>query len=158
MVHCGGMSKQLLVRSNTTTTTTITTTTNSISRKKMNLGRALILSAVIASAAAFSVSMTSSLSSTTSSTTAIDRRSFVGTTAAGIATCLVAGGGVTPASAAEDGDPYVDFTTTESGMKYKTLKEGDGAIPLPNQTVKAVRTFFWGWFEEWGGRGRGEPK
>jgi FKBP-type peptidyl-prolyl cis-trans isomerase len=30
-----------------------------------------------------------------------------------------------------------DFITTESGLQYKVVKEGTGAIPLPGQTVKA---------------------
>jgi FKBP-type peptidyl-prolyl cis-trans isomerase len=35
-----------------------------------------------------------------------------------------------------------DFITTESGLQYKVVKEGTGAIPLPGQTVKAHYT---GW-------------
>lgn len=85
-----------------------------------------MLLAVVGSAAAFSLSMSSSAPKS------LDRRSFVGTAA--VAATLTARG----APAVAEDDPYADFTTTESGMKYKILKEGDGAVPLPNQTVKAV--------------------
>ena len=37
------------------------------------------------------------------------------------------------ASADVDADGYI---TTESGMKYKVVKEGTGGIPSPGQTVK----------------------
>lgn len=93
----------------------------------MRVTNALILLAAVGSATAFSLSMSASIPPSKS----LDRRSFVGVAAAATLASRVA-----PA-AAED-DPYADFITTESGMKYKVLKEGDGAIPLPNQTVKAV--------------------
>jgi len=47
-------------------------------------------------------------------------------------------------SFAADDDPYKDFVTTESGLKYKVIKEGSGAIPSPGQTVKAHYT---GWLD-----------
>lgn len=33
-------------------------------------------------------------------------------------------------------DPYVDYITSESGMKYLITKEGDGAVPSAGQLVK----------------------
>ena len=103
----------------------------------MNITRALVLLAVAGTAAtAFSLSMSSSSkSSSSASKSSVDRRSFVGAAAGVSVTALVSG--VAPVLAEDD--PFADFTTTESGMKYKILKEGTGAIPLPNQTVKAVR-------------------
>jgi len=43
-------------------------------------------------------------------------------------------------------DPYKDFITTESGLRYKIIKEGaeDAAIPTPGQTVKTQYT---GWLD-----------
>lgn len=88
--------------------------------------------ALVGSAASFSMTMSSSSSPQT------DRRSFVRTAGA-----VAAAGALTnPAKAgAELADPtaevdYSDFTTSESGLKYKVLKEGTGAIPQAGQTVK----------------------
>ena len=87
--------------------------------------------ALVGSAASFSMTMSSSSPST-------DRRSFVRTAGAAAA----AGALVNPTKAnAELADPsvqadYSDFTTSESGLKYKVLKEGTGAIPQAGQTVK----------------------
>jgi peptidylprolyl isomerase len=54
-----------------------------------------------------------------------------------------------------------DFLTTESGLKYKVIKEGTGAVPEPLQTVKAHYT---GWLDDFGSdkkfdssRDRGRP-
>ena len=87
--------------------------------------------ALVGSAASFSMTMSSSSPQT-------DRRSFVRTAGA-----VAAAGALTnPAKAgAELADPtaevdYSDFTTSESGLKYKVLKEGTGAIPQAGQTVK----------------------
>ena len=33
-------------------------------------------------------------------------------------------------------DPYVNYITSESGMKYLITKEGDGAVPSAGQLVK----------------------
>eukprot|EP00533_Pseudo-nitzschia_delicatissima_P007436 CAMPEP_0116103032 /NCGR_PEP_ID=MMETSP0327-20121206/13668_1 /TAXON_ID=44447 /ORGANISM="Pseudo-nitzschia delicatissima, Strain B596" /LENGTH=187 /DNA_ID=CAMNT_0003595115 /DNA_START=83 /DNA_END=646 /DNA_ORIENTATION=+ len=97
--------------------------------------------ALVGSAASFSMSMSSS--------SPTDRRSFVRTAGA---TAIVAGAGslVNPATAgAELADPTTevdtsDFITSESGLKYKVLKEGTGAIPQAGQTVKAHYT---GWLD-----------
>lgn len=48
------------------------------------------------------------------------------------------------ASAEESNDPYADYVTTESGLKYKVTKEGTGAVPSPGQNVKAHYT---GWLD-----------
>ena len=83
----------------------------------------LTATALLASAAAFSFSTS--------------RRDFVG---AATASLVVAAPNVALADEADaDG-----FITTESGLKYKVLKEGDGAIPSPGQTVKAHYT---GWLD-----------
>ena len=47
-------------------------------------------------------------------------------------------------ASAEDSDPYADFETSESGLKYKITKEGTGAIPVPGNTVSAHYT---GWLD-----------
>lgn len=67
-----------------------------------------------------------------------DRRNFVGTAAASL---IVAAPSVALADDAADADGFI---TTESGLKYKVLKEGTGAIPEPGQTVKAHYT---GWLD-----------
>eukprot|EP00977_Amphora_coffeiformis_P022440 scaffold10861_cov180-Amphora_coffeaeformis.AAC.27 len=83
------------------------------------------IAALLSSAAAFSFS--------------VDRRSFVGSAAASLVVAA-------PSLAfADTGDADADgFITTESGLKYKVLKEGTGAIPEPGQTVKADYT---GWLD-----------
>lgn len=75
------------------------------------------------------------------------RRSFLSKTVATAAVAGVASASVLPkaALAAEDaGEPYADFITTDSGLKYKVTKEGTGAIPTSGQTVKAHYT---GWLD-----------
>ena len=102
---------------------------------------ALILSTIAGGATAFSLSMSASIPSSSS----LDRRSFIVTTtaaAAGVASACSMGGFAAPAMAEDD--PYAEFVTTESGMKYKVTKEGDGAIPSPGMTVKAHYT---GWLD-----------
>jgi peptidylprolyl isomerase len=49
-----------------------------------------------------------------------------------------------PAFADEEVDPYKDFVTTESGLKYKVTKEGNGSIPQPGTTVQTQYT---GWLD-----------
>lgn len=119
----------------------------------MKLVQILSLLQIMGSATAFSLSMSSDSSK-------VDRRCFIRTSVAGaVATTTLASNGVMALAA--DEDPYADFTTTESGLRYKVTKEGDGAIPQPGQTVKAHYT---GWLDEFNSirkfdssRDRGRP-
>lgn len=99
------------------------------------------------SVGAFQMSMMSSpsLSSSIPST----RRAFLNTGAAatvsGALATTSAGFIFNPnVAVAADEDLYADFSTTESGLKYKVTKEGTGAIPTPGQTIKAHYT---GWLD-----------
>jgi FKBP-type peptidyl-prolyl cis-trans isomerase len=61
------------------------------------------------------------------------RRAFVSeSTAAAAAIVALPRAGV----ADDTADPYVDYITSESGMKYLITKEGDGAVPSAGQNVK----------------------
>jgi peptidylprolyl isomerase len=104
----------------------------------MKLINAFILLTVAGTATAFTLSMSASPDASSS----VGRRSFVGAAVTGVASIAAAGGLAAPAMAEDDS--YADFVTTESGMKYKVLKEGTGAIPLAGQTVKAHYT---GWLD-----------
>eukprot|EP00581_Thalassiosira_minuscula_P019299 CAMPEP_0183712062 /NCGR_PEP_ID=MMETSP0737-20130205/7325_1 /TAXON_ID=385413 /ORGANISM="Thalassiosira miniscula, Strain CCMP1093" /LENGTH=158 /DNA_ID=CAMNT_0025940637 /DNA_START=134 /DNA_END=610 /DNA_ORIENTATION=+ len=73
------------------------------------------------------------------SSVSTNRRDFLAKSAA--ATASVA---LPKAALADDADPYADYITTESGMKYLVTKEGDGAVPSAGQTVKAHYT---GWLD-----------
>ena len=96
----------------------------------------LIGGAAVYGAAAFSLSMSSS----GSNNVAASRRDFLSKSAA-----VTAAASTLPKAAfADDADPYADYTTAESGMKYLVTKEGDGAVPSPGQTVKAHYT---GWLD-----------
>ena len=62
------------------------------------------------------------------------RRVFVSESTAAAAAAVVA---LPRAGVADDtADPYVDYITSESGMKYLITKEGDGAVPSAGQLVK----------------------
>ena len=73
----------------------------------------------------------------------LNRRDFVGAVATTTASVVVATPSVVLAddATASDADGFI---ATESGLKYKVLKEGTGAIPEPGQTVKAHYT---GWLD-----------
>ncbi len=95
----------------------------------------LIGGAAAYGAAAFSLSMSSG-----SNNVAASRRDFLSKSAA-----VTAAASTLPKAAfADDADPYADYTTAESGMKYLMTKEGDGAVPSAGQTVKAHYT---GWLD-----------
>ena len=127
-------------------TTTINNKKNNKNNNKMKFLRAIMILSLAGTAASFSLSMMSSSSSSNKKNT-VDRRSFVGST---VAAGITGAAGITtkPSIAvAEDtssSDPYADFTTTESGLKYKITKDGDGAIPTSGQQVKAHYT---GWLD-----------
>jgi peptidylprolyl isomerase len=100
----------------------------------MKLYCILVALALIGTTAAFSLSMSVAKEN-------VDRRAFIRFTGAAAAATAVNTGLIQPARA---DDLYDDFVTTESGLKYKVIKESDGAIPSPGQTVKADYT---GWLD-----------
>jgi hypothetical protein len=105
----------------------------------MKLVNIFIILTIFGTAAAFSLSMSSQQQS---SSNQVDRQSFVRTVAVGAAGGLMANGGlftVRPAVADDD----EGFVTTESGLKYKILKEGTGGIPTPGQTVKVSNLYYY---------------
>jgi FKBP-type peptidyl-prolyl cis-trans isomerase len=61
-----------------------------------------------------------------------NRRAFLSQTVATASAALIA---VPKISIADD--DTTDYITTESGLKYKVLKEGIGAVPEPGMSVKA---------------------
>ena len=105
--------------------------------RNIALGLAVVCGAT--ATAALSLSMSTSSAGPSS---AVNRRSFVGSAAgAAVVGAATVASSASPAFADDD---YSDFTTTESGLKYKITKEGDGAIPQPGQTVKTQYT---GWLD-----------
>ncbi len=78
----------------------------------------------------------------------VDRRDFVARSTAAVVAAVAAGtGGLIVPNAAnaidDDGDddvlpsdPYAEYTTSESGMRYLITREGDGAVPSAGQLVK----------------------
>jgi peptidylprolyl isomerase len=84
-------------------------------------------------AMAFSMSMSSSSQIS-------DRRAFLGKSVAVTAATVGLGQRLPPPAFAADDD----FITTESGLKYKVIKEGNGTIPPPGATIKAHYT---GWLD-----------
>mmetsp|Transcript_13290 Transcript_13290/g.26467 ORF Transcript_13290/g.26467 Transcript_13290/m.26467 type:complete len:189 (-) Transcript_13290:302-868(-) len=108
---------------------------------RISLTTLLVGTALLAGgAAAFSHSQ-----SNTNPATTANRRDFLSQTAS-IAAATTASLSLPKPSLADDdaSDPYSDYITTESGMKYLITKEGDGAIPAAGQTVKAHYT---GWLD-----------
>ena len=97
----------------------------------------------IGGSSAFSLSMSSA---SPRESTSLDRRKFFGVASAGTAAVITGAAAVVPPSFAAEDDPYADFITTESGLKYKVTKEGSegAAIPSPGQSVKAHYT---GWLD-----------
>jgi len=95
-----------------------------------------------AAVAAFNLpsSISNDAGTAASTTSAINRRDFV----AKSASAAVAAAAVLPGSAVADdaADPYADYVTSESGMRYLITKEGDGAVPSAGQTVKVRSMFF----------------
>jgi hypothetical protein len=91
----------------------------------MNLKYSVLIASgvFLASAAAYSVSSP-------------DRRRFLVQSASSVASSALPF--VVPPAMAEGDDD--GFTTTESGLRYKVITEGTGAIPSPGQTVKAHYT------------------
>lgn len=101
----------------------------------------------------FSLSMNGA--SPKSINSSLDRRSFA------VATGVAILGASVPVPVLAEEDPYEDFVTTESGLKYKVTKEGTGKIPEPGMTVQAHYT---GWLDEFdsikkfdSSRDRGRP-
>ena len=103
--------------------------------------RTLLLLTSISSLAAFQLGMTSSVNGPQTQQTPT-RRSFLNTAA--VFTGSVAMIGQPQVSIADESDPYADYVTTESGLKYKIIKEGNGTIPPAGATVKTQYT---GWLD-----------
>ena len=123
------------------------------SRKIMKLAIKLFVGVALAGTAVHALSSAS------------DRRSFLNKSAVTAAT--ITGGVASVASlpkaatADDSADPYADYTTTESGLKYLVTKEGTGAVPSAGQVVKAHYT---GWLDDFqsikkfdSSRDRGRP-
>lgn len=95
----------------------------------MHLAKTSLLCAVLAASAvtAFNTYGGSSLT----------RRVFVSESSAAAAAAAAAIVALPRAGVADDTpDPYVDYITSESGMKYLITKEGNGAVPSAGQNVK----------------------
>lgn len=104
----------------------------------------LLGGAIIYGAAAFSLSMTGSSNTGAATTIGTSRRDFLAKSTAAASGAAAAASMFPNVAVADDADPYADYTTTESGMKYLITKEGDGAVPSGGQTVKAHYT---GWLD-----------
>ncbi|KAL3771141.1 hypothetical protein ACHAW5_009925 [Stephanodiscus triporus] len=93
--------------------------------------------------AAFTVSSNGGVAAPTASTSTstVSRRDFVAKSAAAGAAVALPKAAVADDAAA---DPYADYVTSESGMRYLITKEGDGAVPSAGQLVKAHYT---GWLD-----------
>jgi len=101
----------------------------------MFLLRTLLLLSPFTGLTAFQLQMTSTTSPSSST-----RRSFLHTAGILSSTTLLP----SPSYASDEDtskDPYADFLTTESGLKYKVIKEGNGSIPVSGATVKTHGKF-----------------
>ena len=103
----------------------------------ITMNRSLLVAALLATAAGTAAAYSVNQNPTAKNAAVEPRRAFLTKAAA----ASMAAVGALPASAEDAAD---EFITTESGMKYKVLKEGTGAIPEPGQTVKAHYT---GWLD-----------
>ena len=102
--------------------------------KMMHLVKTTLLCVALTASAVTAFNAYGGSSSTT-------RRAFVSesTAAAAAAAAIVA---LPRAGVADDtADPYVDYITSESGMKYLITKEGVGAVPSAGQNVKVCYPF-----------------
>lgn len=93
------------------------------------------------------VAITSGVAAYSFSNNNSNRRSFLTKSATAAATAAVASASVPKTASADEGgsdDPYADYVTTESGLKYKIIQEGSGATPTPGQNVKTQYT---GWLD-----------
>jgi hypothetical protein len=72
-----------------------------------------------------------------SSTSTVNRRDFVSKSAGMVAAGLALPRAVVAVDdSSVSADPYADYVTSESGMRYLITKEGDGAVPSAGQLVK----------------------
>ena len=67
------------------------------------------------------------------STSAINRRNFAKLVTAAATAATVLPGADIAAADNNAANPYADFVTSESGMRYLITKEGDGAVPSVGQ-------------------------
>ena len=118
-------------------------TSKKIPRMKVSLKILLGASMLVGSATAFNMFMNTG--SNNHDDKSLQRRQFLQNGALVASTAIATGmvGTTKPAFAAED-DPYADFVTTETGLRYKITKEGTGEVPPPGTTVKTQYT---GWLD-----------
>jgi len=93
---------------------------------KTSIGILALFIQVLATATAYSHSSTST-----------GRRAFVKDAVATVATAssfLL----VDPRASVADDEDTQSFETTESGLMFKVVKEGDGAVPSSGQTIKGI--------------------
>lgn len=108
---------------------------------KFSLKILLGATVLVGSATAFNMFMSAGSNNDDMS---LQRRRFLQNGAVVASTAIATGlGGGKAAFAAED-DPYADFETTETGLRYKITKEGTGEVPPPGTTVK---THYTGWLD-----------